>query len=107
MIKVRVPVAVVSVVLGVILAAGGCGDSTPDPRPSVCPSTGCEVNPVDDPASRLYDCADTGDKGPCGTLWPDTEGVCHWWMVHTGHTLDDGSAVDLGVWSLDEGEECA
>jgi hypothetical protein len=108
--RITVPVAVAAVALGAILMAAGCDPKgTPDPRPSVCPTTGCEVPaPKEgDPAFRLYNCSDTGDKGPCGTLWPGTDDLCHWWQVNTGHTLDDGTAVDLGVWTLDEGEECA
>lgn len=102
---------VAAVMLGVVLVAGGCGPrDVPADRPSVCPTSGCVVptgGPVDDPAAEVVECERTGDKGPCSTLWPGTDDLCHWWYVELGSTLDDGTARDLGVWVLEDGEVCA
>jgi hypothetical protein len=104
--KVKVPALVVAVAVGLILMASGCkGLESPDPCRGGC------VVPLptatqDDPPATMSPCIETGGKGPCTTLWLATDEMCHWWLVPTGHIMD-ASAVDLGVWRLEDGEECA
>lgn len=104
-IKVGVPTLVVSVAVAIIATAGICGGVGKPGDP--CASGGCTV-PVESPAPpnsafELSDCRATHDKGPCAVWWPDVEGVCRWWYVGVGSTLDNG-AKELAV--SDEGVEC-
>lgn len=112
----RTPVLVALAAIGTLAIAGACGPRDAVPHPSQCPTSGCVVPAPsdpgpegiapDDPAYAVMACLDTGNKGPCRAIAPDTAGVCRWWFVDIGHQLYDGTARNLGEWALGAGEEC-
>lgn len=105
MINVRTPVLVVSVLVTVLAGASCHGQKGPRDRQDPC-AQGCEVPnaprsdevypPVDIPVA-VPSCDTTADKGPCTTILEGTDGQYHWWYVEIGHTLYDGTVIDLGV----------
>lgn len=87
--KIKIPALVVVVAVGVFVFAAGYNPGTDDR----CPETGCVVphQAADDGSFRVFDCDDTGKKGPCVSWWPDEQGVCTWWYVPIGEVFADGA----------------